>query len=110
VNDPGTVSSIECIGDLDSEREQRLQLHRAVADQVLQRCAIQKLHGDERLLLADVVDRADVWVVQCAKLGESLSSVQKFNVPIEATTSSLEALKTFSMGVATQGEKGDAEA
>ena len=44
------------------------------------------------------------------KLGESLSSVQKFNVPIEATTSSLEALKTFSMGVATQGEKGDAEA
>jgi len=44
------------------------------------------------------------------KLGESLASVQKFNVPIEATTSSLEALKTFSMGVRTQVEKGDAEA
>jgi Tfp pilus assembly protein PilF len=44
------------------------------------------------------------------KLGESLASVQKFNVPIEATTSSLEALKTFSMGVMTQREKGDAEA
>ena len=44
------------------------------------------------------------------KLGESLASVQKFNVPIEATTSSLEALKTFSMGLATKGEKGDAEA
>src|SRR5712692_2574238 len=44
------------------------------------------------------------------KLGESLASVQKFNVPIEATTSSLEALKTFSMGVTTQREKGDAEA
>src|SRR3989442_193383 len=44
------------------------------------------------------------------RLGESLASVQKFNVPIEATTSSLEALKTFSMGVATQREKGDAEA
>ena len=44
------------------------------------------------------------------KLGESLASVQKFNVPIEATTSSLEALKTFSMGVVTQREKGDAEA
>ncbi|PYX67995.1 MAG: hypothetical protein DMG72_23955, partial [Acidobacteria bacterium] len=43
------------------------------------------------------------------KLGESLASVQKFNVPIEATTSSLEALKTFSMGVATSREKGDAE-
>src|SRR5438552_17262841 len=44
------------------------------------------------------------------RLGESLASVQKFNVPIEATTSSLEALKTFSMGVTTQREKGDAEA
>ena len=44
------------------------------------------------------------------KLGESLASVQKFNVPIEATTSSLEALKTFSMGVTTQRRKGDAEA
>src|ERR1700730_7171893 len=44
------------------------------------------------------------------KLGESLASVQKFDVPIEATTPSLEALKTFSMGVMNQSEKGDAEA
>jgi len=34
-----------------------------------------------------------------AKLGESLSTVQKFDVPLEqATTSSLEALKAFSLG------------
>ena len=45
-----------------------------------------------------------------AKLGESRASVQKFDVPIEATTPSLEALKTFSMGVTTQNMKGDAEA
>jgi serine/threonine protein kinase/predicted Zn-dependent protease len=45
-----------------------------------------------------------------AKLGESLSSVQKFDVPIEATTPSLEALKTFSMGVTTQQQRGDSEA
>jgi eukaryotic-like serine/threonine-protein kinase len=44
------------------------------------------------------------------KLGESLASVQKFDVPIEATTPFLEALKTFSMGVTTQVSKGDAEA
>ena len=43
------------------------------------------------------------------RLGESLVSVQRFDVPIEATTSSLEALKTFSMGVKTTREKGDAE-
>ncbi len=41
-------------------------------------------------------------------LGESLPSVQKFDVPIEATTSSLEALKDYSMGVTIGREKGDA--
>jgi tetratricopeptide (TPR) repeat protein len=44
------------------------------------------------------------------KLGESIASVQNFDVPLEATTSSLEALKTFSMGVRTGQEKGDAQA
>src|SRR5213080_3602237 len=44
------------------------------------------------------------------RLGESLVSVQKFDVPIEATTPSLEALKSFSMGVTTQVSKGDAVA
>ncbi|MGA9390350.1 MAG: protein kinase [Candidatus Sulfotelmatobacter sp.] len=43
-----------------------------------------------------------------AKLGESLPSVQKFDVPIEATTSSLEALKNYSMGNTIGREKGDA--
>jgi len=44
------------------------------------------------------------------KLGESLPSVQKFDVPIEATTSSLEALKSYSMAITTLREKGDAPA
>ncbi len=43
------------------------------------------------------------------KLGESLASIKKFNTPIEeATTSSLEALKAYSLGIqarATQGEE-----
>jgi len=43
-----------------------------------------------------------------AKLGESLPSVQKFDVPIAATTSSLEALKNYSMGMAVRREKGEA--
>jgi tetratricopeptide (TPR) repeat protein len=42
-----------------------------------------------------------------AKLGESLPSLQKFDVPIEATTSSLEALKNYSMGITVGREKGD---
>ena len=42
------------------------------------------------------------------KLGESLPSVQKFDVPIQVTTSSLEALKNYSLGIRTKYEKGDA--
>ena len=45
-----------------------------------------------------------------SKLGESLASVQKFDVPVEATTTSLEALKAYSMGITTSRTKGDAAA
>jgi eukaryotic-like serine/threonine-protein kinase len=44
------------------------------------------------------------------KLGESLASIQKFDVPVEATTPSLEALKAYSMGVTTSRTTGDAAA
>jgi len=44
------------------------------------------------------------------RLGESLASVQKFDVPVEATTPSLEALKAYSMGITTGRTKGSAEA
>ena len=45
------------------------------------------------------------------EVGESLSSVQKFDVPLEqATTNSLEALKAYSLGRKTFLEKGDVEA
>jgi len=45
------------------------------------------------------------------ELGESLATVQKFNVPLaEATTSSLEALKAYSLGRKAHSEKGVAAA
>lgn len=45
------------------------------------------------------------------KLGESLSTVQKFDTPIEeATTSSLEALQAYSIGRATMVQKDEAAA
>ncbi|MGA8555722.1 MAG: protein kinase [Candidatus Acidiferrales bacterium] len=45
------------------------------------------------------------------QVGESLSSVQKFDVPLEqATTSSLEALHAFTLGAKAAHEKGDVEA
>jgi eukaryotic-like serine/threonine-protein kinase len=45
------------------------------------------------------------------KVGESLSTIQKFDVPIEqATTSSLDALKSYSLGMKVREENGDFEA
>jgi tetratricopeptide (TPR) repeat protein len=45
------------------------------------------------------------------ELGESLATVQKFDVPLaEATTSSLEALKAYSLGRKAANEKGYAAA
>jgi eukaryotic-like serine/threonine-protein kinase len=45
------------------------------------------------------------------ELGESLATVQKFDVPLEqATTSSLEALKAYSLGRKASDEKGPAAA
>jgi serine/threonine protein kinase/tetratricopeptide (TPR) repeat protein len=45
------------------------------------------------------------------RLGESLNSIQKFDTPIaQATTSSFEALKAFSLASRVQSEKGDAAA
>jgi serine/threonine protein kinase/tetratricopeptide (TPR) repeat protein len=43
--------------------------------------------------LAQVTDRVR------EKLGESLASVQKFEAPVDVTTSSMEALKAYSIGV-----------
>jgi serine/threonine protein kinase/tetratricopeptide (TPR) repeat protein len=45
------------------------------------------------------------------ELGESLSSVEKFDVPLDqATTNSLEALKAYTLARKTSHEKGDADA
>jgi tetratricopeptide (TPR) repeat protein len=45
-----------------------------------------------------------------AKLGESLASIQKFDTPVhDATTSSLEALKAFSLGEEQRANIGDSQ-
>ncbi len=57
---------VERIGNLDRQRQQRVQFHGTPGDHVLQGHAIEILHGDKRLavLLANVVNRADVGMVQ----------------------------------------------
>jgi eukaryotic-like serine/threonine-protein kinase len=44
------------------------------------------------------------------KLGETLSSLAKYDFPVDTTTRSLEALKAFSMGLRASRERGEGEA
>jgi hypothetical protein len=66
MDDALVVSRIEGIGNFDGQGEDGRGFHRASGDLVLQRRALEKLHGNEGLavLLADVVNRADVGMVQ----------------------------------------------
>ena len=53
--------------DFGGDFEQAVQLHRAPGDEMLERLAIQKFHGDEGLavFLPDVVNCADIGMIQC---------------------------------------------
>jgi serine/threonine protein kinase/tetratricopeptide (TPR) repeat protein len=64
-------------------------------------------NGKERILEA----LSDAASKMRSDLGESLSSVQKYDVALaDATTTSLEALKSYSIGIRTAREKGTSEA
>jgi hypothetical protein len=66
VDDPGGVRSLERVGDFDRERQQQIDLERAPGDAMLQRRPVEELHHEEcaAVLFADVVDSADVGMVQ----------------------------------------------
>ena len=66
VNDAFGMCRIESIGNFDGERENRVRVQRTIADAMLQRHAVQKLHDNEGLtiLLINLMDRADVWVIE----------------------------------------------
>ena len=66
MDDSFGVGGIERVRNLDGQRQNLFDLHRWPCDPMLQRHAIQKLHGDEGLavLFANFVDGADVGMVQ----------------------------------------------
>jgi tetratricopeptide (TPR) repeat protein/predicted Ser/Thr protein kinase len=69
--------------------------------------ALEQAAGKEGVLKA--LDAAAIRLR--SKLGESLSSVQKYATPVEeATTASLEALKAYSLGLKTRFAKGETAA
>ena len=66
VDDAPLVCGPEGLGDLDPEVEQAVGGQRLPAHEVPQRPAVEQLHHEERAvaMAADVVDRADVRVVE----------------------------------------------
>jgi hypothetical protein len=72
VHDAFAVRGVERIGDVLAERQHIVERQRAAGDAGLQRFALEQLHdhvvfdllGARRLVLADVVERADVRVIE----------------------------------------------
>ena len=65
VNDPFCVGCFERVGDLDAQRQRRLNLQRLARNAVLQRHPLQEFHRNEALalVLTDFVDGADIGMV-----------------------------------------------
>jgi eukaryotic-like serine/threonine-protein kinase len=90
------------IGSLGSEYVLALKLVNCQSGETL---AQEQLTAATKENVLNVLDKAASKLR--SELGESLASVQKFDVPLaEATTSSLEALKAYSLGEKAFREKG----
>jgi hypothetical protein len=60
------MGSVEGIGDLDAEIQDKVDGHGLAVDPMLECLAFEEFHGQEgtAVFLADVVDGADIWVVK----------------------------------------------
>src|SRR5947207_216103 len=66
MNDALSVGGLERVSDFSDERKQAFRFQRLAPDQIAEREAIEELHCDKSaaLLFADIVQRADIWVVE----------------------------------------------
>src|SRR5215471_2764494 len=67
MDDALRVRGVQPVCYVNRHIEQRFWFHRAASDGVFQRLTFEKFHCDERsaVLFANVVDRADIGMVQC---------------------------------------------
>ena len=92
------VSRVECVGNLDTQFQQLFNLERAALDLVFEGCTVQILHRDESLplLLADVIDGADIGMVQGrSRLGFTLEAGQGLRVSGNFVGQKLESNKAM---------------
>jgi hypothetical protein len=83
MHDAFRMRRVECVRHFDAQCQQCFQFHGAAGDRMLQRLTLQILHGDEGLpaLLIDLVDCADVGMVQCGSgLRLALEATERLRV------------------------------
>src|SRR4029077_18593888 len=83
VDDAGSVSGVERVGDVDGDGEKNFRFERTPRNSVLQREAVQKLHGDEAspVVLTDFVDGANIWMVESgSSTGFAAETLQRLRV------------------------------
>ncbi len=63
------MSRLERVRNLDSQRQNSLHRQRLARNFMLQRLALHEFHDDEgpAVLFADIVDRADIGMIQCGR-------------------------------------------
>jgi serine/threonine protein kinase/predicted Zn-dependent protease len=82
---------------------------KAVNCQIGDTLALEQMQAGEKEKVLDVLGNAAAKLR--TELGESLSSVQRFDTPIEqATTPSFKALKAYSLGIKNWNENGEVQA
>src|ERR1035438_8154005 len=83
MDDSFRMRGVECVGNLDGERQQNLQIHRPPADAMLQRRAFQAFHGDEAnaVAFADFINRANIGMVERGRrLCLTLKAVERLSI------------------------------
>ncbi len=96
------MSCVQRIGNLDGETDQHIGLYRNPSDAMLQRQAVEKLHGDECLavLLADVIKSADVGMIQRGGgLGLALKAGERLRVAGQVFGKEFQRDETMQPGV-----------
>ncbi len=102
MDDAGGVSGVESVGDLNRDVEKLIEIDGAIGDEVFEGLAVEEFHGDEgaAFVFADVVDGADVWVVQSGGgLGFALEAGEGLRVGGDIFGEEFEGDETAEAGV-----------
>ena len=65
MDDAPCVRRLERVGDREADLHELRGRERSPRQALLQRLALEQFHRDERRIAGDVVDRADVGVIEC---------------------------------------------